>query len=239
MRKGIVSICLLAAAVMSWPAAASAATTLGHTQSSNTACAAPNILSVQTATGPGQGAYAVPAGGGVITGWQHQARQISGAQLKLKVVRPTGPLSGPAPFTRVGETPFEVVNEAKLYSFAARIKVQPGDRIGLVTAPNAGASPPACNTNAVPADEVYEGPDFATGGILNPFNTFRLNIAATLEPDADNDGYGDESQDKCAGKGGPNAGCPAKAKKKCKKAKGKAGSGASAAKKKCRKGKKK
>jgi hypothetical protein len=239
MRRGVASIVLVAATAVALPASAPAATTLGHTQSSNTACAAPNTLDVQTATGPGQGSYAVPAGGGVITGWQHEARDIDGALLKLKVVRPTSPLAGPASFSVVGETPFWDVAEPKLHSYPARIKVQPGDRLGIVTASNAATSPPACNTNAVPADEVYEGPDFATGGMLNPFNTFRLNIAATLEPDADNDGFGDETQDKCRGKAGAAAGCPASKKKCKKKKKGKGRSAAAAKKKKCGKRKKK
>lgn len=239
MRRGALFIsCLVWVALA--PAASQAATTLGHTQSSNTACAAPNFVDVQTATGPGQGTYTVPAGGGVITGWQHQARQISGAQLKLKVLRPVAPpLAGPEGFTVVGDTPFWPVPEAKLYSYAARIPVKAGDLIGLATAPNAADSPPACNTNAVPADEVYEGADFATAGTLNPFNTFRLNIAATLEPDADGDGFGDETQDKCRGAAGPTDGCGGKGKKKkCKKRKGKGKTAAQSAKKKCKRKKK-
>ena len=242
MRRGVLIASLVFAAAALAPASASAATTLGHTQSSNTACAAPNTLDVQTATGSGQGTYAVPGGGGVITGWQHQARDIDGAQLKLKVLRPTAPpLSGPESFTVVGETPFWPVPDPQLYSYSARIPVKAGDLIGLVTAANAATSPPACNTNAVPADEVYEGADFTTGGTLNPFNTFRLNIAATLEPDADADGFGDETQDKCKGQAGPTDGCGGGKKAKCKKkkkGKGKSGGAFAAKKKKCKRKKK-
>jgi hypothetical protein len=35
-----------------------------------------------------------------------------------------------------------------------------------------------------------------------------VNIAAVVEPDADGDGFGDETQDKCIGVGGPDNGCP-------------------------------
>ena len=36
----------------------------------------------------------------------------------------------------------------------------------------------------------------------------RTNVAARLEPDADHDGYGDETQDKCLGTAGTFNGCP-------------------------------
>lgn len=246
MRRGALTVGLAVLAAASAAAPASGAITLGQTTSSNTACAAPNTLDVQTAAGPGVPSYTVPAGGGVIVSWQHQARQIAGAQLKLKVLRPTSALAGAATFTVVGESAFQGVPQAISYSFPVRIPVQAGDRIGLVTASNAATSPPACNIGtAVPADEVYEGADFTSSGTLNPFNTFRLNIAATMEPDTDGDGFGDESQDNCKGAKGANDGCPAgkgpdtTAPKKCKKKKGKGKKSAAAAKKKCGKGKNK
>jgi hypothetical protein len=68
----------------------------------------------------------------------------------------------------------------------------------------------------------------------------RVNVSATLEPDADADGFGDETQDQCVGSAGPQSGCAAAvastptgqraaALKKCKKEKSKK------ARKKCRK----
>lgn len=245
MRRGAltISLAVLAAAFATTPA--SGAITLGQTQSSNTACAAPGFVDVQTKVGAGVPSYTVPPGGGVITSWQHQARDIDNAQLKFKVLRgPASPV-GAAAFTVVGESGFASVPDPILYSFPIRIPVQAGDRLAVATGPNAAAAPPACNVGtATPADEVYEGPDFATGGTLNPFNTFRINVAAVMEPDADGDGYGDETQDNCKGSNGPNNGCPATkagtgtSKKKCKKRKKKGKKGSAAAKK-CGKGKKK
>ncbi len=192
-----------------WAASAPAATTLGETKSSNTACAAPGFVDVQTATGAGVPSYTVPAVGGVITAWQHEARDITGAVLKFKVLRRTGPAFGPSTFFAVGESALMPVPDPQLYSFPVRIPVKAGDQLAVATGPNAAAAPPACNVGtAVPADEVYEGPDIAAGssGLLNPFNTFRINVQATLEPDRDGDGFGDETQDKCAGKKGGFAG---------------------------------
>lgn len=244
MRRGALTISLAVLAAASVAAPANGAITLGQTTSANTACAVPGAL-VQTAVTAGVPSYTVPPGGGVITGWQHQARQIAGAQLKLKVLRPTSNLFGPATFSFVGESAFQAVPEPILYSFPVRIPVAAGDRIGVGIAPNAGTSPPACNTgNETNADEVYEGADFTTSGTLSPANTFRLNIQATLEADTDGDGFGDETQDNCKGAKGANNGCPpatapkADAKKKCKKRKKKGKNGVAAAKK-CKKGKKK
>src|SRR5262245_28131133 len=62
-------------------------------------------------------------------------------------------------------------------------------------------------------------------------------LQARLEPDADKDGFGDESQDKCLGKPGTVNGCPSA--KKCKKKKKKGKGAAAAKKKKCKKRKRK
>ena len=62
----------------------------------------------------------------------------------------------------------------------------------------------------------------------------RIPVQATIEPDADKDGFGDKTQDKCVGVAGPKAGCA-----KCKKKKKKKRTGSAAAKKKKKKCKKK
>jgi hypothetical protein len=224
-------------------APAKGATLIGFTQGSNTACAAPNTVDFATASTPGV-SYVVPFNG-VITSWQHSARQIAGAVLKLKVGRPLSALAGPANFLAVGESTFQDVSQVRDYSFTTRVPVLAGDRLGLATAGNAAGSPPACNTGtSTPADEVYEGADFPVGtsSTLNPFNNFRLNISALLEADNDRDGFGDETQDRCPTNAQTQGICPATPttttkKKKCKKKKKKRGS-ASAAGKKCKKKKK-
>jgi hypothetical protein len=57
--------------------------------------------------------------------------------------------------------------------------------------------------------------DFSGEPPLNSSSAFsahpddiRLNLAATVEPDADNDRYGDETQDSCLGSAGASTGCP-------------------------------
>jgi len=43
---------------------------------------------------------------------------------------------------------------------------------------------------------------------FTPLDGQLLDVSATLEPDADNDGFGDETQDKCIGTAGTANGCP-------------------------------
>ena len=196
-------------AVLALAAPAHAAVTLGQTASTNEACAAPNFAEVQNEVADGT-SYTVPAGGGAITGWQHQARDINNAMMKLKVFRPAGGAS----FTAIGESVFQDVGEPELHSFGVRIPVQAGDRIGLGTAPNAGDAPTSCFVKrAVTGDQLFEGPDFAIGATSDlsapgaPFRE-RLNIQATLEPDADVDGFGDETQDQCPSDATTQGACP-------------------------------
>ena len=58
-------------------------------------------------------------------------------------------------------------------------------------------------------------------------------LQARIEPDTDNDGFGDETQDGCPGRAGSLNGCPASSSKHCKKHKAK--KKAAESKKKCRK----
>lgn len=83
-----------------------------------------------------------------------------------------------------------------------------GDVIGLgVAQPSAalGEHTPKCTWTAFPAADVFrhrtpsdENPDPATDLLWNAGSTnARLSVSATLEPDADGDGFGDETQDQC------------------------------------------
>jgi hypothetical protein len=47
-------------------------------------------------------------------------------------------------------------------------------------------------------------------GPTSPFSNELINVQATVEADADRDGFGDETQDACPASAGPNRGCPVK-----------------------------
>ena len=127
--------------------------------------------------------------------------------------------------------------------FPIRIPVSGGELLALWVP--SGLDMP-CDYTGVPADITeYRGGDFPEPNIGDTFPTdvpqinTRSNVEARLEPDADCDGLGDETQDTNVSA----AGCPApppqttaqpKAKK-CKKHKKKHRSAESAKKKKCKK----
>jgi hypothetical protein len=123
--------------------------------------------------------------------------------VRFAVVRPTAP----GQVQVVAEETHTVTGG--LNTFAARIPVKAGDRIAL------GATTE--EKNLVCKSE--SSPSFAGGYIGSPGvggtvpvleqpAEFRMPVAALLEPDADNDGYGDETQDGCPQSASTQATCP-------------------------------
>jgi hypothetical protein len=99
-----------------------------------------------------------------------------------------------------------------LNSYDARIPVQAGDRLSLF-----GAGP---EVKTVVCDEtgvtsilgVFEGNGSGVGSsspyVESPPIPAGVPVSAVLEPDADNDGFGDETQDKCPQAASTQAECP-------------------------------
>ena len=90
-----------------------------------------------------------------------------------------------------------------LHNYGARIPVEAGDFIGI------RATTGECALSTLTAADTYDyksGTATAVGALgnlpLQSYGYWILDISATLEPDADNDGYGDESQDQCLGQTG-------------------------------------
>ena len=81
------------------------------------------------------------------------------------------------------------------HTFATRIPVQGGDILGS-TMLSLGAG---CDYAAAPGDfERIVGGDPAPGNTVtfgSSFPSTRINVSAVVEPDCDNDGFGDETQD--------------------------------------------
>ena len=74
-----------------------------------------------------------------------------------------------------------------------------GDVIGFYTGPG---SPGQCGKNEAPSftAHAFQPGDHSPGSppvAYSPIPVFQLSISAILEPDADNDGFGDETQDAC------------------------------------------
>jgi hypothetical protein len=170
------------------PASAGAATQIGETfPPSNASCGLDATL-LQVGSPGNQ--YAAPEPG-VITSWSFGA---SGALVPTGVKLKVGRAAGGNDFTIVGESPPKnpVANSLNTYT-DVRIPVQPGDVLGYFTETNG-----TCGRTIPGYLFRTRGGDQPPGTTL-PYgieqSNFQINFSATLEPDCDNDGFGDETQD--------------------------------------------
>ena len=198
-RVRILLLAVPAALAVVLPSPASAAVTIGATFDPGTSSCGNFLLqSVSPAN-----SYAAPFDG-VITSWSYQASGESG-QLKLKVADP----EGGNVFSVVGESAVESAAANTLNTFATRIPVQTLDVIGIT--PITIGIPCIRGMAAGYSYSAYVGgPDVPPGGTATfnpPVADIQLDVAARLEPDANEDGFGDETQDQCVGASGPSNGC--------------------------------
>lgn len=195
---------LAAGLVLALPAGAQAAQTFGSslTEPANyfTACNAdpdpPEVCTVLQTAAPNS-TLASPIDG-VVTRWR--VRSISGGTVTLRILRPNADGS----FTAIGGSLPESLTQRTTggadatYTFPTRIPVVTGDRIAVDRDRKAGG--------------IYrkrDDPAFQTGVFVPPLNDFdtgtpdqgeagvEVMVSADVEPDADADGYGDETQDNC------------------------------------------
>ncbi len=200
----VVALCLIGATT------ASAATEFGD-NCVGTEVTEGTPVSIFAITAPGDPLPLTAPSAGVITQWKVSIVQnpFSFPQT-LKVLRQNGPntvqVIGEATGTITGGT----------NSFPTRIPVQAGDHVGLF-----GSSQPLESGGEAAGNLYCETPmqesrigAFAGGsvGATSPFieieEELRVPVSATIEPDADGDGYGDETQDKCPQSATTQAPCP-------------------------------
>ena len=184
-------------ATLAAPSAAGAAVSLGQTGAPTRGCGSGAYL-IQSAT-DGPPSYAVPSGPyGVITSWSFQGfRAGAGPGTgRLFVWRPT---AAPNQFIYVDSTRPEIFAGGVVRTFATRLPVQVGDILGMVA-----PEPCLLGLPGQPAgdqvrffltpNEPVKGSRQTTTGVLS---AERILIAASVEPDSDRDGFGDETQDRC------------------------------------------
>jgi hypothetical protein len=142
----------------------------------------------------GTGTYAVPPGYGTITAWSHSAGSTSGS-LTFKVYRPTG---AQREFVAVASDT-RTVAAGRVHTFPVRIAVLPGDRLGLSSedVELAYASGDLADRIGFFGVDLPLGATRATDG--EPFEEYRLDVAATLESTAPG---GDTGQPPAGGGGG-------------------------------------
>jgi hypothetical protein len=175
---------------------ANGATTLGPTlpggaATNNLPCGGPTCTYMNTLGGVGAPRQATP---GVITSWHIQSGS-AGGPVRLRVLRPTTPGEYRAITSSATQT-----TTASLDSFATRLPIQAGDVIGVENGSSALIFTPALATtyffSSAFADGVTGTPQTSSTGA-----GLQLLANATVEPDVDGDGFGDETQDACPADG--------------------------------------
>lgn len=193
------------AAALLAPAGAAAAVTIGSDLDGNPGGAgaiAPGAMAANGALPPGSlaaGGLTAPSAG-VVVSWTLRSgpsAMPSGARLRI--------LSGnTAAATGAIET---VPASGGANTFPARIAIEPGERLGFETTSGSNVS-----AVVVLAGATFHYWPVAPGEseTLAPLNSpgFAILLNARVEPDADRDVFGDESQDACPGVPGPRGGCP-------------------------------
>jgi hypothetical protein len=181
----------IATLALSVPVSASGATTIGQTfipttEPNTELCVGP-ITFLQSSSP--QSSYAVPSSG-VLTSWSYQASGTV-SPIKFKLGR------------RVSGDSFRVEAESALVTpatntvntYPVRATVAPGDVIGIHFTGTAG-----CTRITPGYEDHYYGGDVLPGTaplfILDD-GSYQFDVSAQLEPDADGDGFGDETQDSC------------------------------------------
>jgi hypothetical protein len=102
------------------------------------------------------------------------------------------------------ESGFEPTSADSSTVYPTRLAISAGDVLGLETGPSGDINVLYPGDSGDTAEGVVGTPAAGeTAGISSDHatiiaNSERVNVSATIEPDADLDGYGDESQDNCA-----------------------------------------
>ena len=184
------------------------AVTIGQNAASPSGCAGGTTF-LQDGTGAATPAYTVPAGGGVITSWSTNPGASSSSQFAFKVLKKVDATH----FTVVGSDVDRAITASMVNTFAVRIPVSGGETIGFWFL--GGYS--CVQTSTGDGADVLKfrgGGGFANPPPNTPLTTDsnatsdRANVSAVVEPDADRDGFGDETQDACLGLPGSVNGCP-------------------------------
>lgn len=160
-------------------------------------------LAVQVSTS--LGAPILTSAPGVVTSWRVKlTNNVSARFEQLKVLKEVG-----AEFEAIAESPSQLLLPSQTNEFQVRIPVPAGVRFGAYTAAEGGVA--LCRYLA--GDKIaYFTTDIPVGTKSAPANTnFELvpALEVVVEPDADGDGFGDETQDRCPTDASAQGQCPA------------------------------
>jgi hypothetical protein len=193
MRKriGFTVVAALSAVSLLAASSASAATEIGSDCQATSGLSGYTFVQLKRVSFVGLPLAAPSAG--VVTKWKVNSAVPTVVGQKLQILRSTG---NPNEFQTVAESAPGAVSQG-LNSFDTRIPIQAGDRPAAAAAPGGSVPAPLYCSTGNPGDEMGT---LATASTLGTTNTYPpaaglvAAISAIVEPDADNDGYGDETQ---------------------------------------------
>ena len=194
MKKQFGGVLLVVVAMLIGASSATAATEIGSDCQATSGAAGYTFVQLNKVSG-GSLPIAAPSAG-VVTKWKVNSGIPTAVGQKLQILRPTG---GPNQFQTVAESTPATVFQG-LNSFDTRLPIQAGDRPAVAGAPGGSVAAPLYCETGNPADEMGALTPESTLGSTNtypPALGLVAAISAVVEPDADGDGYGDETQDKC------------------------------------------
>jgi hypothetical protein len=192
---------LLAACLAITPTASASAVEIGSNCQANSTSFDGTL--VQLSAGPDALLPISVPTAGVLTSWKINLGSISSPPVVLKILEPGG---FPNDWHVVAEGPVATLVPGQ-NSFESRFKVDTGYRLGLY-APN--GQTPFCGT-AFAQDVIGRSVGDAKVDSTHTFameDQAQLPVSARIEPDADGDGYGDETQDQCPQSASTQAACP-------------------------------
>lgn len=225
VRLGSIAATVAVAAVALIAPAPSPATTIGQLANGGElagpptpSCTAGRVYTQTGTNGAGNVTYDLPTSPTVITSWATTLRNGPTRLGALKVLAS----NGDGTFTVLATSAVETLvlsSGTNVNRFSVRIPTPGGGQLAYAPADPAGTSPAqTCyfrpDTGGVDANDnvVSHGPSAgAVGTTFTPDSApddRRMSIEATFEPDADVDGWGDETQDRCPLVAGDNQGCP-------------------------------
>jgi hypothetical protein len=190
-------------------ASASAATEFGDTCAGN--AIAPGDYTLTTLSAPGGPLPLTAPSAGVIT--QVKVRLEPGLPFAIPTTVKALHSAGGNSFTVVGQATVQA--SGGLSTAAAKIPVQAGDRLALHGQPFTfeGSPVPSLSFYCESTDGSVLGAALGEPGPgvtaeFAPATEGRVPLAALLEPDVDNDGFGDETQDQCPQSAASQGDCP-------------------------------
>jgi hypothetical protein len=175
--------------------AASAAVTIGSSLQIDPSDSGSSEATYIQASLPGGGIVSSP-NDGVITLWRMRGYTQGAvpAEILFRVMRPAGSDA----FTAISSTSALLPTSLDTHEFPARVPIQKGDYIGLTQTPGNTVFLDCDACPGAGSVRLFGGP-FADGQTRTqaPSDNQLVMINADVEADADHDGFGDESQDKC------------------------------------------